>query len=51
MSQLLHTISSIYYTKASNFAKSKKFFGGGFIGGLKEKGRWVKEGWGLLGSA
>jgi hypothetical protein len=49
--QLLHTISSVYITKAGNFAKSKKFFGGGFLGRLKEKGGMVKEGWGLLGSA
>lgn len=49
--QLLHTISSVYITKAGNFVKSKKFFGGGFFGRLKEKGGMVKEGWGLLGSA
>ena len=49
--QLLHTISQVYITKAGNFVKSKKFFGGGFIGRLKEKGGMVKEGWGLLGSA
>lgn len=49
--ELLHTISGVYITKASNFVKAKKFFGGGFIGRLKEKGGMVKEGWGLLGSA
>ncbi|TXT04842.1 hypothetical protein VHUM_03925 [Vanrija humicola] len=49
--ELLHTISGVYITKAGNFIKSKKFFGGGFFGRLKEKGGMVKEGWGLLGSA
>ncbi|GFZ43891.1 DnaJ homolog subfamily C member 7 homolog [Saitozyma sp. JCM 24511] len=49
--ELLHTIASVYITKAGNFVKSKKFFGGGFFGRLKEKGGMVKEGWGLLGSA
>ena len=49
--QLLHTISGVYITKAGNFLKAKKFFGGGFFGRLKEKGGMVKEGWGLLGSA
>ena len=49
--KLLHTISQVYITKAGNFVKSKKFFGGGFLGRLKEKGGLVKEGWGLLGSA
>ena len=49
--QLLHTIAGVYITKAGNFVKSKKFFGGGFFGRLKEKGGMVKEGWGLLGSA
>lgn len=49
--ELLHTISSVYITKAGNFVKSRKFFGGGFLGRLKEKGGMVKEGWGLLGSA
>lgn len=49
--EMLHTISQVYITRAGNFAKSKKFFGGGFIGRLKEKGGLVKEGWGLLGSA
>ncbi|ORY21105.1 X-domain of DnaJ-containing-domain-containing protein [Naematelia encephala] len=49
--ELLHTISGVYITKAGNFVKAKKFFGGGFLGRLKEKGGMVKEGWGLLGSA
>lgn len=49
--QLLHTISNVYITKAGNFVKSKKFFGGGFFGRLKEKGGLMKEGFGLLGSA
>lgn len=49
--EILHTISGVYITRAGNFVKSKKFFGGGFIGRLKEKGGMVKEGWGLLGSA
>ncbi|RXK36008.1 hypothetical protein M231_06722 [Tremella mesenterica] len=49
--ELLHTIASVYITKAGNFIKSKKFFIGGFFGRLKEKGGMVKEGWGLLGSA
>ncbi|WWC62035.1 uncharacterized protein I303_104623 [Kwoniella dejecticola CBS 10117] len=49
--EMLHTISQVYITKAGNFLKSKKFFGGGFFGRLKEKGGLVKEGWGLLGSA
>ncbi|WVW83977.1 hypothetical protein I302_106000 [Kwoniella bestiolae CBS 10118] len=49
--EMLHTISQVYITKAGNFLKSKKFFGGGFFGRLKEKGGMVKEGWGLLGSA
>ncbi|ODN94227.1 hypothetical protein L198_05081 [Cryptococcus wingfieldii CBS 7118] len=49
--EMLHTISQVYITKAGNFLKSKKFFGGGFIGRLKEKGGMMKEGWNLLGSA
>jgi len=49
--ELLHTIAGVYITKAGNFVKAKKFFGGGFFGRLKEKGGMVKEGWGLLGSA
>nr|XP_019011117.1 uncharacterized protein I206_04428 [Kwoniella pini CBS 10737]OCF49898.1 hypothetical protein I206_04428 [Kwoniella pini CBS 10737] len=49
--EMLHTISQVYITKAGNFLKSKKFFGGGFFGRLKEKGGLVKEGFGLLGSA
>jgi hypothetical protein len=38
-------------TKAGNFLKSRKFFGGGFFGRLKEKGGMMKEGFGLLSSA
>ena len=49
--EMLHTIAGVYVTRAGNFIKSKRFFGGGFIGRLKEKGGMVKEGWGLLGSA
>ncbi|WVR07096.1 hypothetical protein IAU60_004135 [Kwoniella sp. DSM 27419] len=49
--EMLHTISQVYITKAGNYLKAKKFFGGGFFGRLKEKGGMVKEGWGLLGSA
>jgi hypothetical protein len=49
--EMLHAISGVYLTRAGNFVKSKRFFGGGFIGRLKEKGGMVKEGWGLLGSA
>lgn len=49
--ELLHTIGNVYIQKASLFVKSKKFFGGGFLGRLKEKGSMLKEGWGLLGSA
>lgn len=49
--QMLHTIGQVYITKAGNFLKSKKFFGGGFFGRLKEKGGMMKEGWNLLGSA
>ena len=49
--QLLHAIGSIYISKASTFLKSKRFFGGGFLSKLKEKGTLVKEGWGVLGSA
>lgn len=49
--EMLHTIGGVYMTRAGNFIKSKKFFGGGFFGRLKEKGGMVKEGWGLLGSA
>lgn len=49
--ELLHTIGNVYITKASLFIKSKKFFGGGFLGRLKEKGSMLKEGWGILGSA
>lgn len=48
---MLHTIGQVYITKAGNFLKSKKFFGGGFFGRLKEKGGMMKEGWNLLGSA
>lgn len=49
--EMLQTIGGVYLTRAGNFIKSKKFFGGGFFGRLKEKGGMVKEGWGLLGSA
>lgn len=49
--EMLHTIGQVYVTRAGNFVKSKKFFGGGFIGRLKEKGGMVKEGYGLLSSA
>lgn len=49
--ELLHTIGNVYMTKSTNFMRSKKFFGGGFLGRLKEKGSMLKEGWGLLGSA
>ena len=49
--QLLHTIGSVYMTKSGNFLKSRKFFGGGFFGRLKEKGGMMKEGFGLLSSA
>jgi hypothetical protein len=49
--ELLHTIGNVYITKATNYVRSKKFFGGGFIGRLREKGSMLKEGWGLLGSA
>ena len=49
--ELLHTIGNVYLTKGTNFVRSKKFFGGGFLGRLKEKGSMLKEGWGLLGSA
>lgn len=49
--EMLQTIGGVYLTRAGNFVKSKKFFGGGFFGRLKEKGGMVKEGWGLLGSA
>lgn len=38
-------------TKSGNFLKSRKFFGGGFLGRLKEKGGMMKEGFGLLSSA
>ncbi|KAL7421589.1 DnaJ-like protein [Cryptotrichosporon argae] len=49
--EMMHTIAGVYITRAGNFMKSKKFFGGGFFGRLKEKGGLVKEGWNLLGSA
>lgn len=49
--EMLHTIGQVYVTRAGNFVKSKKFFGGGFFGRLKEKGRMMNEGFGLLGSA
>jgi hypothetical protein len=49
--ELLHTIGNVYMTKSTNFLRSKKFFGGGFLGRVKEKGSMLKEGWGLLGSA
>ncbi|KAL7414570.1 X-domain of DnaJ-containing-domain-containing protein [Mrakia frigida] len=49
--ELLHAIGSVYISKASTFLKSKRFFGGGFLSKLKEKGTIVKEGWGVLGSA
>ncbi|WRT66432.1 uncharacterized protein IL334_003388 [Kwoniella shivajii] len=49
--EMLHTISQVYITKAGNYLKAKKYFGGGFLGRLKEKGAMAKEGWGLLGSA
>lgn len=49
--EMLQTIGGVYLTRAGNFIKSKKFFGAGFFGRLKEKGGMVKEGWGLLGSA
>ncbi|GMK59431.1 hypothetical protein CspeluHIS016_0800370 [Cutaneotrichosporon spelunceum] len=49
--ELLHTIGTVYITRASNFVKSKKFFGGAFFGRLKEKGGFVKESFGMLSSA
>lgn len=49
--ELLHTIGNVYITKSTNYVRSKRFFGGGFLGRLKEKGSMLKEGWGLLGSA
>ncbi|CAK9786103.1 DnaJ-domain-containing protein [Cutaneotrichosporon oleaginosum] len=49
--ELLHTIGTVYVTRAGNFVKSKKYFGGGFFGRLKEKGGFVKESFGMLSSA
>ncbi|BEJ14827.1 hypothetical protein CspHIS471_0405940 [Cutaneotrichosporon sp. HIS471] len=49
--ELLHTIGTVYITRAGNFVKSKKFFGGAFFGRLKEKGGFVKESFGMLSSA
>lgn len=49
--ELLHTIAGVYITKAGNYVKSRKLFGGGWWGRMKERGSLVKEGFGLLGSA
>ncbi|KAH9992986.1 X-domain of DnaJ-containing-domain-containing protein [Russula compacta] len=50
--ELLHTIGTVYVTKASSFLKSKKFLGiPGFWSRLKEKGAVVKDAWGVIGSA
>ncbi|KAJ3511602.1 hypothetical protein NMY22_g15600 [Coprinellus aureogranulatus] len=50
--ELLHTIGSVYMMKASSFLKSKKFLGiPGFFAGLKEKGAYAKDLWGVIGSA
>lgn len=34
--ELLHTIGNVYMQKSSTFVKSKKFYGGGFLGRMKE---------------
>lgn len=49
--EMLNTIGNVYNTRAGNFVKSKRFFGGAFLGRMKEKGGMVKEGFGLLSSA
>jgi len=50
--ELLHTIGSVYMMKASSFMKSRKFLGiPGFFSRLKEKGTFVKDVWGVIGSA
>lgn len=50
--ELLHTIGSVYITKATSFLKSKKFLGiPGFFSRLKEKGSVAKDAWGVIGSA
>ncbi|KII85874.1 hypothetical protein PLICRDRAFT_115528 [Plicaturopsis crispa FD-325 SS-3] len=50
--ELLHTIGTVYMTKASSFMKSKKFLGiPGFWSRLKEKGALAKDAWGVIGSA
>ena len=41
----------MYIAKSSTFLKSQRWFGGGFLGKMKQKGTIVKEGWGVLGSA
>ncbi|KAL5492108.1 CAJ1_2 [Sanghuangporus weigelae] len=50
--ELLHTIGSVYATKATSFMKSRKFLGiPGFFSRLKEKGSMAKDAWGVIGSA
>jgi chemotaxis protein histidine kinase CheA len=49
--EMLHAIGDVYITRSNNFIKSKKFFGGGFLGRLKEKGGHFKQGYGLLSAA
>lgn len=42
--QILHTIGSIYYTKASLFLKSQKLYGlGGMFGRVKEAGTKIRD--------
>jgi len=50
--EMLHTIGTVYVTKASGYLKSKRFLGmGGFWSKLKEKGSVAKDAWGVIGSA
>lgn len=50
--EILHTIGTVYVTKASGYLKSKRFLGfGGFWSKLKEKGSVAKDAWGVIGSA
>lgn len=49
--QLLHTIGSVYYTRASLFLKSQKVFGlGGMFGKIKEVGVQMKDIYGAVSS-
>lgn len=50
--ELLHTIGSIYISRASTMLKSQKLLGfGGFFSRFKEKGTMIKDGWNTVSTA